>query len=227
MSTLKFKISTLAKINKQLFGIREFIQSFQRYFLNSSMSIRTRRPGTTVISFTTEVLMGFSGAIGATLWDELHVPDDEDEEEEETLRLLFLAGRATGEGDRLSWGGFMGEGDLLLCLVLLGSGDALGEGGTATLSERATGDGVREILPEGWRLSSLKPLGDTTRMKSSILLVYFSNSSCALLPRSPSERLTTSILREVECFPWHEVWLSRRGKIIWQPVQVYASSSHS
>lgn len=180
--------------------------------------MRTRRPGITVISFTTEDLIGFSGA---TLQDD--PAEDEDEDEDETLRVLFLVGSATGEGDCLPWGGFTGEDDHLLRLDLFGSGDTLGEGATVPLSGRATGDGVREILPEGWRLNSLKLLGDTTRIKSPILLVYLSNSSWALLPRIPSERLTTSILRELEYFPWHEVWLSRRGNIIWQPVQVKAN----
>lgn len=38
--------------------------------------------------------MGFSGATGTTLQDEL--AEDEDENEDETLRVLFLAGRAHG-----------------------------------------------------------------------------------------------------------------------------------
>lgn len=58
--------------------------------------MRTRRPGITVISFTTEDLIGFSGA---TLQDD--PAEDEDEDEDETLRVLFLVGSATGEGDCL------------------------------------------------------------------------------------------------------------------------------
>lgn len=64
--------------------------------------MRTWRPGITVISFTTEDLIGFSGATGATgatLQDD--PAEDEDEDEDETLRVLFLVGRATGEGDCL------------------------------------------------------------------------------------------------------------------------------
>lgn len=61
--------------------------------------MRTWRPGITVISFTTEDLIGFSGATGATLQDD--PAEDEDEDEDETLRVLFLVGRATWEGDCL------------------------------------------------------------------------------------------------------------------------------
>lgn len=48
-----------------------------------------------------------------------------------------------------------GEYDPLLCLDLFCSGDTLGEGTTVPLSGRVTGKGVREILPEGWRLTNV------------------------------------------------------------------------
>lgn len=156
--------------------------------------MKTRRPGITVIAFTTKDLMGFSSI----------------EDEDEALSVLFVVGSATGEVDRHHWEVSTGEYDLLVRLDLFCSGDTLGEGTTVPLSGWVTGKGVREILPEGWRLSSLKLLGDTARMKSSILLVYLYNLSWALLPRIPSERLIISILRELEYFPWHDVWLSRR-----------------
>lgn len=138
--------------------------------------MRSLIPGITVISFTSEDLIGISSseATGAKLQDD---PEDEDEDEDEALRVLFLVGGATGEGDRIPGGGSTGEDDLLLRLDLFCSGDTRGEGATVPLSGRVTGEGVREILSEGWRLSSLKLLGDTTRMKSSILLMYLSNSS--------------------------------------------------
>lgn len=175
--------------------------------------MRTLIPSITVISFTSEDLIGFSST-GAKLQD-----DPEDEDEDVALRVLFLKEGATGGG---GWpsprGRIQGEDYLLLRLDLFCSGDTRGEWATVPLSGRVTGEGVREILPEGWRVSSLKLLGDTARMKSSILLMYLSNSSWALLPRIPSDRLTTSILRELEYFSWHDVLLSLRGKINWQPV---------
>lgn len=66
--------------------------------------------------------------------------------------------------------------------------------------------GVREILPEGWRLNSLELLRDTTRKKPSLRLMYLFNSSWALLSHIPSDRLTTSILLELEGFPWPYKW---------------------
>lgn len=72
--------------------------------LDSSTSMRTLIPGITVISFTSEDLIGFSSteATGAKLQDD---PEDEDEDEDEALRVLFLVGGATGEGDRIPGGG--------------------------------------------------------------------------------------------------------------------------
>eukprot|EP00105_Crassostrea_gigas_P034713 XP_019918861.1 PREDICTED: uncharacterized protein LOC109617387 [Crassostrea gigas] len=55
-----------------------------RCFLNSSTSMKTRRPGITVIAFTTKDLMGFSSI----------------EDEDEALSILFVVGSATGEVDR-------------------------------------------------------------------------------------------------------------------------------
>lgn len=134
--------------------------------------MRTLIPSITVISFTSEDLIGFSST-GAKLQD-----DPEDEDEDVALRVLFLKEGATGGGgDRLLGGRIQGEDYLLLRLDIFCSGDTRGEGATVPLSGRVTGEGVREILPEGWRVSSLKLLGDTARMKSSILLMYLSNSS--------------------------------------------------
>lgn len=46
--------------------------------------MKTRRPGITVIAFTTKDLMGFSSI----------------EDEDEALSILFVVGSATGEVDR-------------------------------------------------------------------------------------------------------------------------------
>lgn len=86
------KISTLTKVNKQLFGIKELIQLFKMCFLNSSTTMRTLIPSITVISFTSEDLIGFSST-GAKLQD-----DSEDEDEDVALRVLFLEEGATGGG---------------------------------------------------------------------------------------------------------------------------------
>lgn len=39
------KYNVLAKINKQIFGIKEFIKLFKRYFLNSSTSMKMDQIG--------------------------------------------------------------------------------------------------------------------------------------------------------------------------------------
>lgn len=114
-----------------------------------------------MISSAFEDLIGFAlssnGATGAKLHVELEDDDDED-----ALSVLFLVVGATVEDERLPWGGSTGEGDLLICLALYGSGDTRGEGATVSLSgprfvlvPRLTGKEMREILPEGWRLNSL------------------------------------------------------------------------
>lgn len=66
--------------------------------------MRTLIPSITVISFTSEDLIGFSST-GAKLQD-----DPEDEDEDVALRVLFLEEGATGGGgDRLLGGGSRGK----------------------------------------------------------------------------------------------------------------------
>lgn len=67
--------------------------------------MRTLIPSITVISFTSEDLIGFSST-GAKLQD-----DPEDDDEDVALRVLFLEEGATGGGggDRLLGGGSRGK----------------------------------------------------------------------------------------------------------------------